>query len=459
MRILTTLFLLVMGLTANAQVLLIHMNFGDCDKCSLNLEQLKFSNIPAYIVLDEGLVSDRSDIEERYGFEKMGFKTIFSNELHQKIKSNSSTVYLLGVHGDILFQQSLFNLQQEDIERVKHLQEGQYYFLSQKKYMTNIKEGKIVDYFSALNSYTVTSEKDTIIYKLSDKDISKALELVFKDGKTNQTKYTALYSKKPFLKPNFIAHSAHKGYAYLLAKFHYENIQGRDTMISYKHAMFKYKDKKLENVYQFNLPPLDTTALDDIYFAIKDENSFLFCYYPERQPKPGRYNPFIGEFILKENKISFNRWLNIDLPEVYKSEIGYNYMSFRMVEYPYCIFNLATEVIDLEQEESHKYNLPVALDFSTLKNDGIRQLSNQQLYYHKKNSMIYIMGKVHGKWKLMTVSTQTWKLVDYIDLTNKIPSIGDDTRFLHIDPLKEIFYAPDENGFVKGYPLAIVLSK
>lgn len=239
---------------------------------------------------------------------------------------------------------------------------------------------------------------------------------------------------------------------------------GENTTIAPQNVLFRYDSKKLQETYPIslkNLPPV--YSFDASSMILPDDTTLLLPFFTETQlpfKGPGR---FIGVFKLHKGRFEYERQLNLELPDVYKNNLGTNIVSFQKCSYPYLVLPFGKEIYNLKTGKMSHMPFPKLVDYGTInaqdlldKGDQIIPFKNVAIAYNKENHYIYLINKYKGEYFLQIINEADGDSVKVVKLNKFIPSI-DRSSYIAIElNNEEAIYTVNEENLIYGYPMSIL---
>jgi hypothetical protein len=479
------LLLLCVWNCATAQVILIKPNLGDCLKCALKMGQdfnSKQTGIPTYLVFSSSAIADSAEIEQSLQYKEKGMHLAFSDKLLQYFKNDNNVAYI-NAAGQVLVQKKLFLVVDSDIKAMRDDYEENFRFYCSPSKVYKFSDENLLAVDGQMNSATLFTGKDTFTLKVTDALYNKIRRSVkaFYPGLFDETeRYLAEKPEDKFLlKPSIGNYTLHGDNAYLTVRVAYLDSVNSETLDLRKVNVLLRFHRDSCYIYNIFIPYL----VDRQYFpkdrkipdrlpntfygrtcTIKNDSTIIFTIADSKNPKPGQLNHFLAEFKIRNGVVEYDRQLNIDLPEVYKqSNIAYpdpyTYTSQYRIDYPYFTTAIYPSLIDLSAEKSYDYTVPFTVkvpDSAKLELET-SPLQNYYIYKDLKRSNAYILCRINGRMSLQVLSlVKNVALMKIIDL-KEFGILNQPTDFFQIIPAKNIVYAADGNGYVRTYPLELLL--
>ncbi len=472
----------------NAQVIFIKPNLGNCVKCALKLQSyfdVKRTRIPTFLVFGTSATSDSTEIETSLQNRQMGARLIFSDKMLRQFKGESDVLYI-NSNGEVLFQKKLFVITEADLRAMIDAYKEDYRFLSvpSKSYKVDGDQMLAVD--KQVGSAILFAGKDTFLYKVNEEmhgRIKVEINKIYPDlfGATERFLVEEPKSKLLIKLPKG-SFSLHGDDVYLSATVSYmDSVDSENLDLRKVYVLLRF-NRDICNIYPINLPylvpsefrPKDYSLPDSMantfyggrVCTVKDDSTFIFTFTGAQNPKPRQMNRFLAEFKLRNGVLEYDRQLDVDLPELYKqSNIAYpdpyTYTSQFRIDYPYYTTAIYPSLIDLSTEKSYTYPLPFNYGVPDTAKLDIETSLLQNFYVYKdlKRKYVYILSLINGRLSLQVLQVDKSVVLKKIVDLQDFGILNKPTNYFQIVAEKNMVYAADAEGYVRGYPLGLFLGE
>lgn len=464
-KIVLIIFLVVITYVSNAQVLLININLGDCPKCQLPLSQLKQLNdkIPSYIVLSEKLYVDRVEINDQFEYRKLGYNTIFADNILQNLNHPvEAFVTLVDKTNKVIWEKPLIAIDQNDIQQILKL----YNSLGLKHNnddVLRVHNDKFYNYNSAINKIMVFNDKDTISYRIGNKEGTELIKLIGK--KIDEKLYTSLISENPQFKPSYVNYYKDgDGPLSIMSRYYVPEKVGNDTLVEQRSALYVYKDKRQYDIFPIVAPrDINNFTIANYSYLLKNDSILIINAYEHQRPPLKNCAQFISVFKLRNNKFVYDTQLQMCLPDVYKKKLGYNFISFMSLDYPYMILPLGKEIYNINSGEVRTISFSKEVKYEDISLDALASnkknpVMNVYLKHSSSKNQIFIVNQIDFKTYLHIYNSKTYERLLSSELEEFIPNIKK-FGIIDIDDKNNWLCYLDKNDQIRYVPLGIINSK
>lgn len=465
--ILSVCAIIIFNVYSYAQILIVKADLGSCPKCQIPLSLLRPSTneIPTYILLPEDLKDASNEIEQMYGLRKMGFVTLYDDEIASKfVASSVPYLYLLDATGNILWKKPLLEITGDEIIKGNKLYAEAHVFRNSETQINKILYNKLYSFDYVLHRLKVHMIGDTLTYKMTDSDKLLAMKKSGLKQAKLSSEAQAFFSINKQFNPSFIGYYPFTSEeVFLMGRYYLASAVDTNTVIAPKNAIFHYKGIRLVKVSPIsdvNLIP--GYAMDPANFIIVDTQTLLLQFTISQQIPLKRPAKFIGLFRLINGSYVFDRQLDIELPSVYKSNFGYNLISFSASSYPFLAMPFGLEIYNLKNQKTIRVTFPKEVDYSEVNINTLIEVGdkdvpykNLSLDYDESTNTIYLINYYLNNHYLQLINPESGEVKAVIQLNGLIPGLSK-SKYIAVNAKSKVLYVEGKSKMVYGYPLFIL---
>lgn len=204
-------------------------------------------------------------------------------------------------------------------------------------------------------------------------------------------------------------------------------------------------------------------------FLSNNDNNFYFLCLSNKalMNNDTTLGKYIGKYTLKNNRLIFSHFLNIESPNLYNNrDITFGFLNLYGGNYPFYIPKFGTQIINLETESTldiDTKDFPKDETVFSLKNLGPKMDNLQSMPYsnHYTNVIgdnVYLYYSVEGEKKLKIINKKSAKDISIIELDKLNIPIKPYYPYFQINDETKMFLIEDNNGYIRGYDLDFINS-
>lgn len=458
---------LLATVNVNAQVLVAKVNFGSCPKCQVPLSLLSpaSNQIPTYLALPSDSRSDSVELEEAYGIRSKGIIVLYNDALYDFLPDkHQSTLFLLDATGHIVWKKSLLELNQGDVSAGNSLYLKSYAYKKKGTEINYIKYNKRFAFDLVLGKLSIYGYEDTSVYKMTEKDQQVAMKKSGQKQEEMTDEAKAFFALNKQYRPSFVSfYPLSTDEVFLMGRYYMAERKGENTTIIPQNALFYHKNRKAVEVYPIstkNLP--EGYSFDPSNFIMPNRQTILMPFFIAQEMPFRKPAKFAGMFVLKNGIYEFQQQLGLELPDVYKTNFGYNLVSFRIADYPFLMMPFGTDIYDVQTSKAIRMPFLHRVDYGNITPQDLVERGNEavpfrnvDLVYDNKRNLIYIVSQYQKKYYLCILEASTWKARQIIQLNRYIPSI-DESDHIFVSREADALYTENKWGYVYGFPISIM---